>query len=182
MPAKTKLRGYGADLLDVDTGLSEIAANSTASSGSAIPGGGHRTAQRAVELLSANPAYHCPTREQRKVMLAAYARRGMVLHSAAFDIVRMDRWIDLSDADAVADNIDAIIICEIKATNQAKIGPDLKGYFFNITGGEQLTAQSLGDRYRFLFVNTVTGHTQELRLNEVFGRARAMYTAWHIKL
>ena len=53
--------------------------------------------------------------------------------------------------------------------------------FFNITAAELLTAQSVGDRYRFLFVNTLTGEHQEMRLNEVFGRARAMYPAWHIR-
>lgn len=58
---------------------------------------------------------------------------------------------------------------------------DLKGYFFNITAAELLTAQSLGDQYRFLFVNTLTGEHTEMSLNDVFGRARAMYPAWHIR-
>lgn len=143
---------------------------------------GHRTARRAVDILLAQDArYHCPTRKERDALLVGFAKHRKVLYGAAFDIVRLERPIDLTDPDAVADAIDAIIICEIKSTNQGKIGLDLKGYFFNITAAELLTAQSVGARYRFVFVNTITGEHKEMVLNEVFGRARAMYPAWHLR-
>ena len=152
----------------------------------AMPAGpidnGHRTAQRAVKvLLDRDDRYRCPTRSERDAMLVGFAKHRKVLYGAAFDVVRVDGNVDLADADAVAGAIDAITICEIKSTNQTKIGQDLKGYFFNITAAELLTAQSLGEQFRFLFVNTLTGDHKEMRLNEVFGRARAMYPAWHIR-
>jgi fumarate hydratase class II len=59
--------------------------------------------------------------------------------------------------------------------------PDLKGYLFNITAAELLVAQSLGQQFRFVFVNTLSGEYQEMSLNEVFARSRAMYPAWHIR-
>jgi hypothetical protein len=52
---------------------------------------------------------------------------------------------------------------------------------FNITAAEHLTAQSVGARYRFVFVSTVTGEHCEMSLNEVFARARGMYPAWHVR-
>ena len=39
----------------------------------------------------------------------------------------------------------------------------------------------VGALYRFVFVNTLTGAHEEMALNEVFGRARGMYPAWHIR-
>lgn len=104
-----------------------------------------------------------------------------VLYGAAFDVVRLAEPVDLSDPRAIAAAIDAITICEIKSTNRREMQPDLKGYFFNITAAELLTAQSLGSQYRFLFVNTLTGEHVEMALNEIFGRARGMYPAWHIR-
>lgn len=144
---------------------------------------GQRTARKAVEILLAHdPRYHCPTPAERKALMVGYAICGKTLSAAAYDVIRLERPINLTDPEAIAEAIDAIIICEVKSTNQKKIGADLKGYFFNITAAELLTAQSVGERYRFLFVNTVTGEHQEMALSEVFGRARNMYPAWHIKL
>ena len=114
-------------------------------------------------------------------MLVGYAKRGKVLYGAAFDVVRLDLPIDLSNPQSIADAIEAITVCEIKSTNQTKIASDLRGYFFNITAGELLTAQSVGENYRFVFVNTCTGEHQEMNLSQVFGRSRAMYPAWHIR-
>lgn len=143
---------------------------------------GHRTARRAVELLiEQDERYRCPTRAERLALLIGFAKLGQTLNGAAFDAVRLDRPVDLLDPDAIVSNIDAITICEIKSTNQKKIGLDLKGYFFNITAAEQITAQSLGSRYRFVFVNTVTGEHQELSFGEIMGRARGLYPAWHIR-
>lgn len=144
---------------------------------------GHRTANKAVDILLAHDnRYHCPSRAERKALLVGFAKQGMTLYGTAYDLIRLDRPINLTDPEAIADAVDAITICEIKSTNQPKVGADLKGYFFNITAGELLTAQSVGERYRFLFVHTLTGEHQELALGEIFSRARGMYQAWHIRL
>lgn len=114
-------------------------------------------------------------------MLVGFAMRKKVLYGAAFDVVRLTEPVDLSSPEAISAQIASITVCEIKSTNRTALASDLKGYFFNITAAELLTAQSLGDQYRFLFVSTVTGVHQEMRLQEVFGRARALYPAWHIR-
>lgn len=147
-----------------------------------LPWAGQRTANRAVDILLAHDsAYHRPTKVERSAMLVGFAMRGKPLYGAAYDVIRLAQQIDLTDPNAIAQAIDAITICEVKSTSQQKIGFDLKGYFFNITAAELLTAQSVGERYRFVFVNTVTGEHQEMALNQVFGRARGMYPAWHIR-
>lgn len=152
---------------------------------SSLPGRqdiGQRTARRAVGILLAHdPRYHCPSGPERKALLVGYAMVGKTLYGQAYDVVRLDQAIDLTDPAAIAASINAITICEIKSTNQPRISSDLKGYMFNITAAEHLTAQSVGARYRFLFVSTVTGDHEEMSLNEVFARSKAMYPAWHIR-
>jgi hypothetical protein len=143
---------------------------------------GQRTARRAVDiLLDYDQRYRFPSRKERKALLLGFAEHEMTLYGAAYDVVRLDQQVDLHNSKEIADSIDAITICEIKSTNQGKLGEDLKGYFFNITAAEHLTAQSVGPRYRFLFVNTVTGFHREMSFFEVMGKARAMYPAWHIR-
>lgn len=143
---------------------------------------GHRTARRAVELLiEADPRYRCPSRVERAALLVGFAKVGKTLNGAAFDAVRLEAPVDLASADAIAGSVPDITICEIKSTSQKSIGPDLKGYFFNITAAELLTAQSLGDRYRFVFVNIKSGEHQELTLPQIFARSRGVYPAWHIR-
>lgn len=143
---------------------------------------GNGTARRAIDILLAQDSrYHCPSRAERKALLVGYAMRDKVLYGAAFDVIRLNQPVDLRDPQAIAAATDTITICEIKSTNRSTLRADLKGYFFNITAAELLTAQSVGEKYRFLFVNTVTGEHEEMALNEVFGRARGMYPAWHIR-
>lgn len=143
---------------------------------------GHRTARKAVDILVASDSrYHCPSRKERDALLVGFAMHRKILYGAAFDVVRLEAEVDLMNPQAIADAIGAITICEVKSTSQASIKADLKNYFFNITAAELLTAQSIGERYRFVFVNTLTAEHQEMGLNEIFGRARGMYPAWHIR-
>jgi len=143
---------------------------------------GHRTARKAVDILLANDSrYHCPSRKERDALLVGFAMHRKILYGAAFDVIRLEASIDLMDPQAIADAIGAITICEVKSTGQASIKTDLKNYFFNITAAELLTAQSIGARYRFVFVNTLTAEHQEMGINQIFGRARGMYPAWHIR-
>lgn len=143
---------------------------------------GHRTARAAVAYLqSLGEGYHEPTRSERDALLVAFAKARLPLYGAAFDVVRAPASIDLSSAEDIHANLDNILICEVKSTNRVNMRADFSGYFFNITAGELLTAQALGDRYRFLFVNTVTQSHIERSLQEVFGAAKGMYPAWHIR-
>lgn len=156
------------------------------SSGNALvlqePAHGHETARIAVRaLLERELGFHEPSRKERDALLVGFAMHRRVLYGAAFDVVRLSRPVDLTDPAAIAENIDAIVVHEIKSTNRRSMKPDLKGYFFNITAAELLVAQSLGQQFRFTFVNTLTGEFQEMSLNEVFARSRAMYPAWHIR-
>jgi len=87
--------------------------------------------------------------------------------------------VNLDDSDDVAKYIDEVILCEVKSSSR-KLPGDFKGYFFALTTAELLVAQNLKHRYRFIFVNTITGSYIELTLQELFGRARGIYPTWSI--
>ena len=146
------------------------------------PQHGHHTAKRAVRILvDSGLGFTEPSRAERDALLVGFAMHRRVLYGAAFDAVRLSRPVDLTNTAEIAANMDAIMIYEIKSTNRTNMRADLKGYFFNVTAAELLVAQSLGPQYRFAFVNVLTAEHQEMTLGEVFGRAKAMYPAWHIR-
>jgi hypothetical protein len=140
------------------------------------------TSRLAVEqLLNMTGGYIEPSPAQRTNLMVAFAMGGIPLFGAAYDLVRCASDIDLNDRDKVIARRAEITLIEVKSTNQAKVKEDLKGYFFNVTGAEFLVAQSLGDQYRFAFVNIVNGFVVERSLRQVFASAKAMYTAYHLK-
>ena len=140
------------------------------------------TERNARDILCAtDPRHRIPSPKERKALLVGFAMRGKSLTGAAYDAVRLEREIDLSNPEAIVSNMDAITIIEIKSCSQERVGPDLAGYFFNITSAELLVAQALKDQYRFVFVNTFRGDWQELSITNVLSKAKAMYPAFHLK-
>ncbi|HEY0193138.1 MAG TPA: hypothetical protein VGC42_18600 [Kofleriaceae bacterium] len=142
-----------------------------------------RTATRAAEILvSLREGYVVPTQKQRAALLVAFAQGQQVVYGKAFDIVRCPRDLDLEDPAAMSPRLAEISICEIKSTNKASVKPEFRGFFFAITAGEMLTAQSLGSQYRFIFVNTLTHEYLEMSLQQIFARSRGIYPTWSISI
>jgi hypothetical protein len=145
------------------------------------PGGEKQTAKRAISvLIEKNVGFHLPTAKERDALLVAFAMRRQVLYGAAFDIVKLSRPIDLKDPAALADGLDAVTVFEIKSTNKLRTREDFGGYFFDLTTAELLVAQSLGERYKFAFVNIISETWLEMSLQEVFAKARKIYPKWAI--
>jgi hypothetical protein len=140
-----------------------------------------QTAKLAIQvLLGLKVGFHLPTRQERDALLVGFAMRRKVLYGAAFDVVRIESDVDLTVPSTIAAHIDAITVYEIKSSNKAATKADFGGYFFDLTTAELLVAQSLGDRYRFAFVNTLTRQWVDMTLKEIFGRARKIYPKWAI--
>ncbi len=139
------------------------------------------TARLAAKILSRNgQGYVVPNARQREAILVAFVRAGYVVYGKAFDIVRIDGQVDLTDEVDVRKNIDNITLYEIKSTSKATVKANFRGYFFSMSTAELLVAQNLGDRYRFAFVNTRTLEHVELSLTELFARSRGIYPSWSV--
>ena len=130
-------------------------------------------------VVSKNLGYLIPTAKQKKNVVVAFAKKDRIVYGKAFDVIRLTEPVDLDLFDEVEQNLNKILLCEIKSSKQ-DFPADFRGYFFALTAAEVLVAQNLKDQYRFLLVNTVSGALLELKLNEVFARARGIYPTWSI--
>jgi hypothetical protein len=50
----------------------------------------------------------------------------------------------------------------------------------HLTTAELLVAQSLGDRYRFAFVNTISHEWIDMALSDIISKTRKIYPKWAI--
>ena len=112
--------------------------------------------------------------------MVAYAKQDKVLYGKAFDLVKCSPRLNLSDLGEIERRLDEIKIIEVKATRLARVGPKFENYFFSLSTAELLTAQSLEDRYRFVFVNVLTGKKRELTLHQIFSEVKNFYPTWSI--
>lgn len=142
-------------------------------SGSATAG------KAALLLISKNLGYVIPTSKQKRNVVVAFAKKDKIVYGKAFDVIRLSEPVDLDSPEEVEKNLSRIILCEIKSSKK-DFAIDFRGYFFALTAAEVLVAQNLRDQYKFLLVNTVSGAVLELKLNEVFARARGIYPTWSI--
>src|SRR5687768_9126168 len=144
------------------------------------PDSGQTTSKKAAQILVAKDAgFFIPTARQRQNLLVAFAKKGKVLYGRAFDVVKVKVPINLDNLEDVERNLAMLVIAEIKSSRKP-LPPDFSGFFFALTAGEVLVAQSLKDQFRFVFVNTTTRDYIELRLSDIFARARGIYPTWSI--
>jgi hypothetical protein len=141
---------------------------------------GNATAKKAAAILVAkNVGFVIPTAAQKRNLLVAFAKRDLVIYGKAFDIVRLSGAVDLDDLSSIETHLDLITLFEIKSTRK-QLKADFSAYFFALTAGEVLVAQSLKKRFKFVFVNINTSDHLELSLVEIFTRARGIYPTWSI--
>lgn len=133
-----------------------------------------QTAIQAAEILRSH-GYVVPSAAQRTNLCVCFAEAGCVLYGRAFDVVECPAGCDLNDRASIATHLAKIRCAEIKSTNRGALGSEFDGYFFDLTNAELLVAQSLGERFCFVFVNVVTGAVKEMTLQQVFAKARKTY-------
>jgi len=141
---------------------------------------GSKTASKAAKLLAdKGVGYVVPTAKQKKNLVVACVKQEKIVYGKAFDVVRLTGKVDSDSLEDVEAKLAQILFCEIKSTKQ-DFDDEFRGYFFGISAAEDLVAQNLKEQFRFIFVNTITGAHLELKLNEVFARARGIYPTWSI--
>jgi hypothetical protein len=139
------------------------------------------TASAARDLLCRrDPHFRALTSRQKTSLVVECARRGVVVYGQAFDLVHCDPSVNFDDPASIEKAIGDIQIYKVKSSSR-KLKPGFADYFFSFSTAELLVAQSLGDNFRFVFVNIHSGETLDLSLREVFARARAIYPSWSIK-
>ena len=142
---------------------------------------GRATGKLAGQILEGKGCgFVVPSPQLRQALLMECARRGYAIYAKAFDIIKLTS-ADISPSEIdPAIHFDDLLICEIKSTNR-DLAPNWSGYFFSLSTAELLIAQSLQDKFRFVFVNTTTGAYLELGLIDIFARSRAIYPSWSVR-
>ena len=141
-----------------------------------------QTAKSALKILvNSGKGYIVLDPQEKRTLLVAFARQNMVIYGKAFDIIKCSKKINFRNEEEVLANLKHITVCEVKSTNRKNLPKDSGGYFFDLTTAELLVAQSLKDRYKIIFVNTITKRSTEMTLNEVFAKAKGIYPKWAIR-
>lgn len=120
------------------------------------------------------------TGPQKLRIVVAFAKKGVVVYGQAFDLIHCDPLLDLDNESAIELARKDIRLYEVKSSSRS-LKPGFADYFFSFSTAELLVAQSLGDNFRFAFVNIHSREYLDLSLREVFARARAIYPSWSIK-
>ena len=142
------------------------------------------TAKRAIKaLVEAGDGFVEVGPPERRALAIAFATAGKIVYGRAFDIARLSQTgVDLKDPESIAAHMSDITLYEVKSTNRKAIEDGFEGYFFSLSTAELLVAQSLGDRFKFMFVNVETGARKEMSLHDIYRQARAIYPVWSISL
>ena len=141
---------------------------------------GHKTANAAADILVAKKSgFIIPSGKQRQNLLVAFAKKGKVVYGKAFDVIKLSGSVDLDDLAEVERHLARITVFEIKSTRR-RLRSDFSGYFFGLTAAEVLVAQSLKRQFGFVLVNTGSREHVEMRLSDIFARAKGIYPTWSI--
>ncbi|MCB1734677.1 MAG: hypothetical protein H6981_05195 [Gammaproteobacteria bacterium] len=142
----------------------------------------HQTAKIAEQILiDLNQGFVIPTAKARKNLAMCFAATDKVIYGKAFDVVKRPEDLNLDDFSAVEKRLKEITLFEVKSTNRPSVPDDFSGYFFSLSTAELLVAQSLRDQYKFALVNTLTRKHVEMRLQELFAKAKRIYPTWSIR-
>jgi hypothetical protein len=114
-------------------------------------------------------------------LLIAFAEQGLTLYGKAFDIIKMQSSVDLNSIGSIKKHFKDILICEIKSTNRKNVKANFEGFFFSLSTAELLTAQNLKKQYLFLLVNTINESFMELKLKDIYSKAKGIYPSWSVQ-
>ena len=78
-------------------------------------------------------------------------------------------------------NLRFLKVCDIKSTSNKNVREDFGRHFFSISTAGLLTAQSLREQYRFIFVNTLNHAVLDLSLKGIYETAKGIYPSWSIQ-
>ena len=146
-----------------------------------------KTAQAAVAILRTHPLkyFTLDSRAHKRNLAQAFAREDKPVYGQAYDMVRVvgDGQVDFNSVDDIHAKWRRIVLCEVKATNRAKVDADFSGHFFSLSTAELLVAQKLGPNFEFVFVRVGKGRGDvlPLTLQQVYARAMAIYPAWSVR-
>ncbi|MBX3378239.1 MAG: hypothetical protein KF678_14690 [Phycisphaeraceae bacterium] len=128
--------------------------------------------------------YIRPTAAQRKVIAETFASQGIKIHTQEFDVVEARHADKLKSVAALSTVLHELSLFEVKscgAGRKATVSAGFKSFGFTLTSKEKYNADTLGDRYRFIFFNLRTSTHRVCRLQDFFCDNMArIYQTWSV--
>ena len=141
----------------------------------------NQTAKKAVEILYRAKAGFLKLNPTEKMNLAAaFAKKGKTVYGRAFDLVKCKKKVNFMNQSKLELKLGSVVVYEVKSTKRKDLSKSFEPYFFDLTTSEFLVAQSLGEQFKFVFVNIRTKQYVEMTLREVLAKARKLYPKWTV--
>tara|TARA_R110000824_G_scaffold150209_8_gene320776 strand:+ start:5060 stop:5548 length:489 start_codon:yes stop_codon:yes gene_type:complete len=125
-----------------------------------------------------------PTPKQRKSLVAAYSSVGKTLKMKGFDLIRESDAKTIDDPQKLLEAIDNIELFELKTAGKerkAEVGGDWLGLGFTLTNSERHNAETLGNNFKFIFLNLKNNNLHECSLEDFFSSEISnIYPTWSI--
>lgn len=96
--------------------------------------------------------YHRPSSTDRKAIRETFANIGITIYGVGYDLIDSEtkQWID---NDQLAENIDSVILYELKTTNRKDIDTDFANFSYGISVNEIRNSIELGDNFKLIYLH-----------------------------
>jgi len=125
-----------------------------------------------------------PTPQQRKNLVAAYADVGKEIRVKGFDLIKESDAKTINNPDQLAEAVENITLFELKTAGRKRkslVKENWSGLGFTLTGAEKHNAETLKDKFKFIFLNLKNGAIRECRLDDFFSSGAAnTYPTWSV--
>ena len=122
-----------------------------------------------------------PKGKDMKNLLQALSQLGLNIKPTSFDKIDSGGIeINFSDVNHLVKILSQITFIEVKSTDRKSIPEDFSGYFFALTENEIDASIILGDRYKVLLINKVTGYSKWTTVKALLERAKSK--TWQVSL
>ena len=125
-----------------------------------------------------------PTPQQRKNIVAAYAKHGKEVKAKGFDLIKQADVATINNVNALAKKAESIKLYELKTAGKKRksiVKENWSGLGFTLTSSEKHNAETLGDNFKFLFLNLKNNALHECKLEDFFSSDVAnTYPTWSV--
>jgi len=117
-----------------------------------------------------------PTPAQRKNLEQAFSEVGKKFSKKGFDLLDVRDIQSINDLEKLRQSINDIKVYELKTAGRnrkSEVSDNWKGLGFTLTSSEKINSDSLGNQYKFIFLNLKTNKFGIFNLSDWFNEAKS---------
>ena len=128
--------------------------------------------------------YVRPTPQQRRNIVAAYASLDKEVKAKGFDLIKASDLLLVENVELLTKEVESLKLYELKTAGKKRKSPvkdNWAGLGFTLTGAEKHNAETLGDNFKFLFLNLKNNAMHQCNLEDFFASEVAnTYPTWSV--